>query len=547
MKKLSELLAIPRFSNLQLLTDWTTAERPVESVEITETPDIAHYIPEKTFILTTAMVYQDKQQELIVLIDSLKAKNAAGLGIKIGRFLENIDPAVIDHAQKIDFPLVQIPATIPLGRLLHQLLNIIWNVKTEQLSFALDIQKRFSASLINDVSLARFIADFGQLMNTPIILLNPYKKVIAHSKHFTRMSKPAEYYVEQLLKNKKALTGKNSGSIPIKDLQQKKSQIAYYPIETTSYFPYYLVILNPEQMPYPVSEFTLEQAELVLSFMLYKNQKIQESLENLKSDFLTRMIEYQQSTKQRQKNWLDLGKNYGLVKARHYRVIYAACRIQEKNRSKLRYQEEESQLAYQWFNEQLGYRLKDVSLFKHKDSNYFTIILQHKCADLESVLLETAAALRQCLPIEVIFGIGSVYESIDDLANSFIEAKTAYEEMCFLNLEPSLYFYHQKGMRSLFEKMSPEDIHYFCRNTLKTLAFPEEAALIELRKTLKYYLDFQCEITRTAKALYVHRNTIKYRIAQCQKLLERNIHDPAISLDLRLALELSEESTQTDR
>ena len=45
MKLVAELLAIPRFSNLRLLTDPLTAEIPVDSIEITETPDIAHYIP----------------------------------------------------------------------------------------------------------------------------------------------------------------------------------------------------------------------------------------------------------------------------------------------------------------------------------------------------------------------------------------------------------------------------------------------------------------------------------------------------------------------
>ncbi|MBL1228400.1 PucR family transcriptional regulator ligand-binding domain-containing protein [Enterococcus sp. BWB1-3] len=542
MKKLTDLLAIPRFSGLRLLTDKTSTQKPVESIEITETPDIAHYIPEKTFILTTAMVYKDNQKELFPLIDSLVAKNASGLGIKIGRFLDTVDIEVIAYAQTLGFPIVEIPATIPLGRLMHQLLNVLWNTKTEQLSYALDIQKRFSSSLINDVSIARFIADFGQIVNTPIILLNPFKKVIAHSKHFTKMSKPAEYYIHELTKKIGVFTGEKSGTIPITDLNQKTSQISYFAIETSSYFPYYLVVLNPEAIPFPVSEFAIEQAALVLSFMLYKNQKVQESLEDLKTEFLTRMIEYQQSTKQQQKDWLDLGKTFGLVKARHYRVIYVACQPTEITQAtKVKYQKEESELAYQWFTEQLPHRIKDTCLFNLKGSNHFAILVQHKCEQLEADLTETADALAACLPFKITFGVGTVYESINDLASSFIEAKTAYEERKSQNSSSSVTFYHQKGMRSLFEKMSPEDIHYFCRTILKELAFPQEDALIELRKTLRYYLDFQCEITRTAKALFVHRNTIKYRIEQCQKLLGKNVHDPAVSLDLRLALELSEE------
>ncbi|MBM9833471.1 PucR family transcriptional regulator ligand-binding domain-containing protein, partial [Enterococcus faecalis] len=111
---------MPRFSNLRLLTDPLTAEIPVDIIEITETPDIAHYIPEHTFILSTAMVYKDNQGALLELIDSLVAKNAAGLGIKIGRFLDVIDPEVIAYADSLGFPIVEVPATMPLGRLMHQ-------------------------------------------------------------------------------------------------------------------------------------------------------------------------------------------------------------------------------------------------------------------------------------------------------------------------------------------------------------------------------------------------------------------------------------------
>jgi hypothetical protein len=41
--------------------------------------------------------------------------------------------------------------------------------------------------LVNDVSYERFIDSFGELVNAPVILLNPYKKILACSKHFTKI------------------------------------------------------------------------------------------------------------------------------------------------------------------------------------------------------------------------------------------------------------------------------------------------------------------------------------------------------------------------
>ncbi|OJG75132.1 hypothetical protein RV12_GL001737 [Enterococcus quebecensis] len=539
---LEDLLKIPRFSDLKLLTNPTKATTIVESIEISETPDVANFIPKKIFLLTTAMVYKDNQKDLISLIDSLKEQEAAGIGIKVGRFIEAIDPDVVAYANKINFPIVQIPNTRPLGALLHQLLNYLWDTKTEQLSYALDIQKRFSNLLIHDVSIARFIADFGKMINTPVILVSPYRKVIAHSKHFTQTSKPAEYYVEQLVNKYDSWIEDSNASFMIKDLNQAPLQIAGFSVTVNSYFPHHLLILNPEQVPYPMSEFAVEQACLVLSFMLYKNQKIQESLDFLKSDFLSQLIEYQQTPHQSRRDWLDLGANYGLKKSTQYQIVYAVCSQTTTTETKIKYQKEESDVAFQWLHETLPLKIKHISIFKVKNTNHLAILIQSKVEDLETILNETSLGLSEKLPIRLTFAIGNLYETAEQIANSYIEAKTAYEEMLTMTSIPLTHRYHPKGMKSLFERMNLEDVHYFCETTLKELAYPVEDSFIELRKTLQCYLSFQCEISKTAKEMYLHRNTIKYRIDHCAKLLGKNIQDPTNSLNIRLALELSERS-----
>ncbi|MDA9472926.1 PucR family transcriptional regulator [Enterococcus sp. 5H] len=544
MTTLEDLLKIPRFSDLKLLTNPTKANTVVESIEISETPDVAGFIPKKIFLLTTAMVYKDNQKELITLIDSLKEQEAAGIGIKVGRFIEAIDPEVVEYANKIDFPIVQVPSTQPLGALLHQLLNFLWDTKTEQLSYALDIQKRFSNLLIHDVSIARFIADFGKMINAPVILLSPYRKVIAHSKHFTQTSKPAEYYVEQLVSKYDHWIEDTNTSFMINDLNQAPLQIAGFTVTVNSYFPHYLLILNPEKVPYPMSEFAVEQACLVLSFMLYKNQKVQKSFDFFKSDFLAQLIEYQQAPHQSKRDWLDLGANYDLKKSTYYQVAYAVCSQSSITATKIKYQEEESDVAFQWLQETLPLKIKHTSIFKIKNTNHFAILIQSKVDDLDKILRDISVELSEKLPINLTFALGNHYETIEQFASSYIEAKTAYEELATITDGTLVHHYHPKGMKSLFEKMSLEDIHYFCETTLKELAYPVEDSYIELRKTLQCYLSFQCEISKTAKEMYLHRNTIKYRIDHCARLLGKNIQDPTNSLNLRLALELSERSNQ---
>lgn len=540
MKILAEVLALPRFSDLQLLSSHSNLTQPLESVEITETPDVADFIPKNVMILTTAMIYKDDQEKLKPFIDSLKQAECTALGIKVGRFLDEISPEIAAYASAVDLPLIKIPSTQPLGGLLHEIVGYLRDSKTEQMSVAFDIQKRFSTLLMQDVDATRFIAEFAKILNAPIILLSPWQQVIAHSNYFYGNQKSAEFFIEQLSKDHFQQLAQEKKIFRLQDERQENIQVAGFPIRVNDYFPYYLLVLSPEQIPYPISEFAIDQAILVLTFMLFKNQKIAESFEHLKTDFLDRLLDTHQEALSKHQNWLELWKNYRLINSDYYQLAIVYGVTKPENETHIRYQQAEGQLIFQWLKEQLPEILPDVALFKLKNQNKSILIFQSKKNDHLMILQNLAERLQQALPITIRFALGNAYENLEDLPNSYIEASSTLEASLHAQKPATVQLFHPKGLAGLFEKIGTEDVEYFCQQQLKELAYPTEPTLQELRKTLKVFLDFNCEITKTANALYLHRNTIKYRMNQCEKLLGTSIQEPETSLLLRVALELSE-------
>ncbi|EGO9194183.1 PucR family transcriptional regulator [Enterococcus faecalis] len=540
MKILAEVLALPRFSDLQLLSSHSNLTQPLESVEITETPDVADFIPKNVMILTTAMIYKDDQEKLKPFIDSLKQAECTALGIKVGRFLDEISPEIVAYASAVDLPLIKIPSTQPLGGLLHEIVGYLRDSKTEQMSVAFDIQKRFSTLLMQDVDATRFIAEFAKILNAPIILLSPWQQVIAHSNYFYGNQKSTEFFIEQLSKDHFQQLAQEKKIFRLQDERQENIQVAGFPIRVNDYFPYYLLVLSPEQIPYPISEFAIDQAILVLTFMLFKNQKIAESFEHLKTDFLDRLLDTHQEALSKHQNWLELWKNYRLINSDYYQLAIVYGVTKPENETHIRYQQAEGQLIFQWLKEQLPEILPDVALFKLKNQNKSILIFQSKKNDHLMILQNLAERLQQALPITIRFALGNAYENLEDLPNSYIEASSTLEASLHAQKPATVQLFHPKGLAGLFEKIGTEDVEYFCQQQLKELAYPTEPTLQELRKTLKVFLDFNCEITKTANALYLHRNTIKYRMNQCEKLLGTSIQEPETSLLLRVALELSE-------
>jgi purine catabolism regulator len=100
--------------------------------------------------------------------------------------------------------------------------------------------------------------------------------------------------------------------------------------------------------------------------------------------------------------------------------------------------------------------------------------------------------------------------------------------------------YFSQGVSELLRFVPEEHARHFCTCVLKSLAYPEQETHIILRQTLQTYLNCQGDIAETARALYIHRNTVKYRIARLNELLDTSLSNPDYSLQLRLALLLSE-------
>jgi DNA-binding PucR family transcriptional regulator len=64
----------------------------------------------------------------------------------------------------------------------------------------------------------------------------------------------------------------------------------------------------------------------------------------------------------------------------------------------------------------------------------------------------------------------------------------------------------------------------------------------DLIKTLDTYLRHGGNSTRTANALYVHRNSLRYRLARIQSLTTLDPNDPDSRLALQIALLLLRET-----
>lgn len=538
MTTLKELLQLPRFSEIQVLNSEANLDVAVTSIEITETPDIALYIPKNVLILSTAMIFKNKQEELIPFIDSLIKAKAVGLGIKIARFLQEIDPKVIAYANEKKFALLTIPGAYPLGSLLHQMQNFLWDSKEEEINYAMDIQRTFSGLVIGDANLTHFTNELGKFIKTPVLLMNPFFKPLAHSRHFQHAKDYETHLADEIWRHLQGIQTEQDSFI-VRTIKGEEVHVAVYPIKVFSYFPHYLVIVSPEKIPFPISSFAIEQAALVLSFVLFKNLKVKESEQSLQNSILKKFVESNSGAlTQANAKLLEMGTSLRLLDSSHNQIILIHPKTLGTLGSKIKYDEEKMQLVLQWFQTKLTSVLAQAPVMYSTNNNNIIFLLQEKVPNLEIELDKIASEIEVLFPIAITFYFGGSYDSLEKVSDSFIEAEMTQSATRQLVETPRMNHFQPQGLKQLFNADDKEAIYYFTTSVLNELAYPEDESGMELQKTLKQYLDNQSQITKTSEDLFIHRNTVKYRIERCEEILGKKLTDPIVSLNVRLALEL---------
>lgn len=540
MKKVEDLFIVDVFQEAKVIAGHAGLNRTVESIEISEAPDVIHYLAKNSLFLTTGYAFKDSPEALGEFITQMSALPCAGIAIKLKRFINEIPQEVINLADSLEFPIITIPPSLTLGNVAHQLLSFLWDNKIEELFYAIHVHKKFTDMMIKGYNLDSLIENLGFFLKCPVLLLNPFGEITSYSPHFKKDNlKNVKEHVEDIFKSdienyskKEMLTISNPNN-------NAEISLNIFQVKTMHAFPYLLIIFYPEKLPYPSSQLAIEQASTVISFTLLKNEAIKESSRLLENNFFGSLVDGNISSKQ---EIIHRGKYHGLIEDAHYLCI--VFKMDEEHRDMFLQSASLMNRTYDFVYDLLNKsELKTFNNILFMKDEYFVIIIQstenfddNLIKIIKKMLEEYQQSALTDLKLSLSFGIGNFVNDVTYIPISYSEAVEAWKNGEELYQKRFINFYETKQLVELLRLIPAENLKSFYENTLRSLAYPKSRDEEELINTLYVYLENNCEITVTAKKLFVHRNTVKYRIAKCEEILSYSVHEPQNSLHLRMAL-----------
>ena len=146
---------------------------------------------------------------------------------------------------------------------------------------------------------------------------------------------------------------------------------------------------------------------------------------------------------------------------------------------------------------------------------------------LERIVDEVKAHMSQRFPeLELHAGIGTNFTDVCLLCKSYKQAEQALKASKCDQAEHIVYSYNEIGVYSLLMNIHDHKIlEDYYHNNFDILIEYDKANKCHLLKTLEVYITNNCKISTTAKLLYIHENTLKYRLNKIESLTKCNMRD----------------------
>jgi sugar diacid utilization regulator len=320
-------------------------------------------------------------------------------------------------------------------------------------------------------------------------------------------------------------------------LADEKTGVYFFPIKADKNIIGLLTIfLEKDSMLDPLDRFAVEQASVI--FALEMNRRESTGINDLKySGYILDQLLHNQYNELSMKQLSKLN----FFEDENHRYISVKTLIKDPLLSFKELTEKIHQLSRLIYREISNFQFKTLVLDKNMEIAFMFVIPSHvnediiydQLKELFTTLQERCFESSQLL---IITGMGRVVDTLKDVQMSYRDAQKCIDYLQSTNKKETILSYDQLGTYRLFLKTERNELKEYVDDTLGSIIAYDKKNETDLILTLKVYLESNQNMAQSAKKLYVHVNTIKYRLKTIQQILNIDSLDGRKAFDLQLGL-----------
>lgn len=498
---IADVVTLPTMGGVRVVAGHAGLGKAVRGVNVMEVPDILDWVRPGELLLTTAYPLRDDAAGLEALVPRLHERGLSGIAVKTARYIDRIPEPMIQAADRLGFPLLELPANASFSDIIAAVLAIVLNVQAARLERSAAIHDRFTSIALSGGGLRQIAEALAEFAGRPVTILDAHGVV----QWLTAQDSPtaaANGVVVQPIK----VAGDHYGTILVAD-----------PAQT-------LAGDRLEAIEYAATVAALRQVQArAIAEADHRYQAV--CLEELVTGHVTdRSVLMEQAGAF---HW-DLGIPRRVVLMDADAASGATAGLGPADESAIR-----TRLA-----EAARMGLGPRAIVWERSRGVAALVDVVGTSDVRDLVTAVAGEVERRSPgRHVRVGIGRVSDDPLALATSFREARRALTIGRWRQTTDMVTVFDDLGVDRLLADVPTVEVEAFCTAVLGRLEALDTERGADLVRTLDVFLATR-NAAATARTLYVHYNTVQNRLARIEELLGPYLDDPDRSLALALAVHL---------
>lgn len=545
----SRLLEFSFANDFKVLAGEKSLNNVVSGGNIMDNPKALDWFSPGEVLITSGYFLTNDINTQKEALSNIKKANVSAVFIKALTFYEEIPKSIIDYCNQISLPLVEIPYGVAFAGILNAITNAISSHIDEEKQLALDSHNRFFRSALNGGGVNVITKDLGLLLNATTIVVDYNWTILAYDninedqiKHFTINDENMQFNLDAL------------EDLPIKvdtikhiiyrsyTINNNSIRCAIAPIYFNTVNYGYIIVISVFDDLTSMDHVVIESASMALALQISQQIEADRNSNRVIRDFFKQLISG---------NMIDanLLKNVGIdidYNGQYSFIILNVDINKDEDTSIMKLKQKEISSMQKVLDDIRQFsKFSNVNLQAFKQGNKIFGLYKKISSesDEHNRLIEEKffndlllfIQQQQDSKVHISIMIGS--------AQSVINLKISYEEALRIDSFAvgrlqNIFFYDDFYLELfLSEHISETSEKEFYNYFLKPLIKYDETNSSELTKTLEEYLNNQFNVADTARKLFIHRNTMLYRLNKIEEILKTPINSPKLILSLQLAFE----------
>ena len=487
----------------------------ITGVNIMDNPDTIRFLSGGELILSTGYFFKNDDRLRRNFIHDLVEKKCAGLGIALKRYIDELPTSMMEEAEHLNFPIISVPFELNFAEVSMLVYREILKEEMSDTETVYEMYRKLNEIIIHEHSLRDTMNAILELTGCPVILFNNRLEFLECS---CPSGEAVKYMENQLIFNPSE-TENILNEYDTKHFQvTTKSKRIIFPIRDKDNLLGFLAFLENTE------SFTTSTYNFIFSI-----------LSLLAIEFVNNTLK-QQSNLQKRNNFIrnilsgSLSKFDMISQCNLYGFDYTSPRICAVIHPEigLGKQFEEQNAIHEKFDllirNQISFSNQIIYKFNY-DRNIilFFLFLPSSVKNANMIVTDFIEKLTKKLNMQNLtyyIGLSECLHGIHTIHSSFLEAMDAWQIGQKLHCKKHTFFYSQDIIYHILAcSMSSPHLKNFYLNALKPLVEFDEQNNASLFDTLSMYFKCSFSITETAKALYIHRNTMASRLEKIKELL----------------------------